>query len=156
MTDRIDRSTVPSLASRMRDDSGAALATYLILFPVLVMFVELIVLGGRVAATGADIQSAAREAARAGTLAAGPGSLPSVISGPVSVGLAGKGFRCQSPSVTVGAATNFVAEGQPGGQVEVVVTCTVQLSDLDLLSIPGSITIRRSAVEPIDTYRAVD
>lgn len=137
---------------RFGGDRGSSIITFLILAPMMVMFLELIVLGGRVATTNADVQSAAREAARQASLANGPGSAPLVINPAVAVALGSKGFRCQSPSAIVGPGTNFV----PGGVVEVEVTCTVQLSDLDLLSIPGSITITKIAAEPIDRFRVVD
>ena len=39
--------------------------------------------------------------------------------------------------------------------MEVEVTCTVDLSDIDVLSVPGSITVTRTAVEPIEKYRVV-
>ena len=137
---------------RLRGETGSALVTFLLLFPVLVVFVELIVLGGRVASTSADVRSAAREAARQASVASGPGAVPGVIGPAVNVALAGKGFRCQAPSVSVGAGTNFVA----GGQIEIEVSCRVDLSDLDLLGAPGSIVITESAVEPVDRYRVVD
>jgi Flp pilus assembly protein TadG len=142
--------------ARWRGDGGATLVTFLLLFPILIVFAELIVLGGRVAATRADVQSAAREGARQASIASGPAAVPSVMADAADTALADQGYRCQSHSVQVGPGTNFVAEGTAGGQVEIVVSCTVLLSDLDLLSVPGSITITRSAVEPIDTYRAVD
>ena len=41
----------------------------------------------------------------------------------------------------------------PGGVVTVQVSCTVQLSGLGLLHIPGSETITASASSPIDVYR---
>ena len=41
----------------------------------------------------------------------------------------------------------------PGGVVTVTVSCTVQLSGLGLLRIPGSETITASASSPIDVYR---
>ncbi len=43
-----------------------------------------------------------------------------------------------------------------GGQIEIEVSCRVDLSDLDLLGAPGSIVITESAVEPVDRYRVVD
>lgn len=140
-------------ARRLRGDRGGSLVSLLMLAPILVMFLEIIVLGGRVAAAHADIQSAAREAARQASLAGGPGSAPTVIGPVVTTALNGKGFQCQSPNVQIGAGTNFVA----GGQVEIEVTCTVQLSDLGFfIPMPGSLTITRAAAEPIDRYRVVN
>jgi hypothetical protein len=139
-------------AVRAGDDRGAAVIEYVMLLPIFVMFIELIVLGGRVAATHADIQSAAREAARQASLASGPGSAAGVIGPTVDTALADKGVACQSHTTRFGAGTNFV----PGGTVEVEVTCVVSFADLDLLSAPGSMRITRSAVEPIELYRVVE
>ncbi len=60
-------------------------------------------------------------------------------------------FSCGSPSVSVDTS-GF----EPGGKVVVEVTCTVALSDLSTLSVPGSQTITSSAAEPIDPYRVVE
>lgn len=133
-------------------ERGNALITFLLLAPALVMFLELIVLGGRVAATKADVQSASREAARQASIAAGPGSAATVIGPVASTALTGKGVRCQSHTVALGPVTDYVQ----GGAVEVVVTCEVNLSDLDLLGLPGSLTMEASSLEPIEQYRVIE
>ena len=137
---------------KWRNDRGASVITFVLLLPILVAFAELIVIGGRISVTRADVQSAAREAARQASIASGPGTADNVINDAVAVALADKGFRCQSPSVTLGSNTLFIR----GGRVEVVVTCTVQLSDIDLLTAPGSVTVTRTAIEPIDQYRVIN
>lgn len=135
----------------VRCDRGASVITFMLLLPVVIMFAELIVIGGRLAVTQADIQSAARQAARQASVASGPSSAGTVINDAVTVGLADKGFRCQDPSVSLGPGTFYWR----GGQVEVVVTCTVVLSDIALVTAPGSITVTATAVEPIDQYRVI-
>lgn len=138
--------------SRLRSERGSTLVTFLLLFPLFLAFLELIVIGGRVATTRADVTSAAREAARQASVAAGPGSAPSVIGEAASVALAGKGFSCLSPGTVLGPGTNFVA----GGQVEVVVVCRVSFADISLLPVPGSMIVTGTGVEPIDRFRVVD
>lgn len=133
-------------------DRGSSVVPFLILVPILVIAVELIVVGGRLAVTRADVQSAAREAARQASLAAGPLTAEKAIDHAVATALADKGFRCQSPSVDLGGGTRF----RRGGRVETVVTCTVQLSDIGLLSAPGSVTVTATALEPIDRYRVIN
>jgi hypothetical protein len=49
--------------------------------------------------------------------------------------------------------TPDLGDFMPGGVVTVTVSCTVQLSGLGLLRIPGSETITASASSPIDVYR---
>jgi Flp pilus assembly protein TadG len=137
---------------RLGDERGSSLVTFLLLAPIFVMFAELIVLGGRIGTTQGDVNSAAREAAREASLASGAASAATVIDPVVETALKDKGFRCQSRTVELGANTDFVA----GGTVEVTVTCEVALSDLDLLSIPGTVLVEATAVEPIDLYRVVE
>lgn len=139
---------------RMRydDERGGTLVSFVLLLPILVVFLELTVLGGRIATTQADVNAAAREAARDASIAQGLGSAGSVIDDAVDRALAGKGFRCQNRSESFGPKTNFVA----GGRVEVIVTCTVNLSDLGFLGAPGSFDVEARAVEPVDRYRVVE
>jgi hypothetical protein len=42
---------------------------------------------------------------------------------------------------------------RPGGAVTVTVSCTVPLSDLLLLGVPGSRTVSASATSPVDQWR---
>lgn len=139
-------------AQRRAGERGMAVVEYVLLFPVLVLILELIVVGGRVAATHADVQSAAREAARQASLAAGPSSAAGVIGPTADASLAAKGASCRSNTTRFGAGTDYVQ----GGAVEVEVTCVVSLSDIDLLKVPGTVTVTRTAVEPIEKYRVVE
>lgn len=145
------RAVAPATRGR-RDRSGMAAVELLLIFPLVVLFVELIVLGGRVSTARNDVASAAREAARQATLAQTRGSAASVI-GPVALtALAGRGYACENPTVRLGPRTRFIR----GGQVEVVVDCRLNFSDLDLLSVaPGGMTVEQVVLEPIDRYRAV-
>ncbi len=140
------------MIARPRSEAGFAAVELVMIFPVVVLFLELMVLGGRVAVARNDVASAAREAARQATLANSERSAGQVI-GPVALtALADRGYACQAPSVRLGPATRF----ERGGQVEVVVTCQLDLSDLDLLSVaPGGTTVEQAVLEPIDRYRAV-
>ena len=62
--------------------------------------------------------------------------------------LAGQSVSCD-PAVITPDTGDFV----PGGEVTVTVTCTVRLSDLSLLHVPGTETIASTFTAPIDTYR---
>lgn len=129
-----------------------AVVELLLIFPVLVLFIELIVLGGRVGVARGDVASAAREAARAATLTNSYAGAAGVIQPVALTALADRGYACENPSVGLGANTRFEA----GGMVEVVVRCGLNLSDLDLLAVaPGGTVVEQTVVEPIDRYRAV-
>lgn len=138
--------------TRSGRSAGSATIELLLLFPVLVLFAELTVLGGRVATARSDVASAAREAARQATLANTRAAAAAVIQPVALTALASRGYACQSPSVRLGPNTRW--EG--GGQVEVVVNCNLNFSDLDLLSVaPGGTRVEKVVLEPIDRYRAV-
>lgn len=132
--------------------SGMAVVELLMIFPVMVLFLELIVLGGRVGVAGSDVATAAREAARQATLTNSRGAAVGVVAPVALRSLVDRGYACEAPTASLGAATRFEA----GGVVEVVVRCRLNLSDLDLLSVaPGGIVVEQRVVEPIDRYRAV-
>ncbi len=59
------------------------------------------------------------------------------------------GITCGGLTVTTGAA-----DFAPGGQVQVTVTCHVDLADLVGLRLPASQTVSSTASSVIDTYRA--
>ena len=137
----------------LRCERGSGIVTALLLLPTLIVFAELITLGGRIAGAHADMNAAAREAARQASVSSGLSGAGAIIRPIALTTLADKGYQCSNPSARFGGATNYV----PGGSVEVVVTCTVNASDLSLFSIPlGSLNFEGSAVEPIDTYRVVE
>ena len=146
------RSSLRSLSARLRRDDGISMAELLMLAPILMMALEVVALGGRFAVANADIQSAAYEAARQATLTQTRGEANRTARAVGEAALIDKGYQCQNPRVTVASGTNFVA----GGQVQVRVQCTVRLSDLGLLGLPGSRTIDRTSTVPIDTFRAVN
>ena len=136
-----------------RSERGAGLLTGLILLPILLAFAELIVLGGRVASAQSDLNAASREAARQATVSAGQSSA-SMIIGPITeTALANRGPSCIDNSATLGGGTIF----ERGGQVEVIVTCEVDVSDLSLLSLPfPSRVFTATALEPIDPFRVIE
>lgn len=140
--------------TRCRGDRGDSLVSVLMLMPVLVMMLELVVVGGRVAATQADVQAAAREAARDASIAQSWSSASTAMNAAVDTALADKGFSCTSHDQYFGAETHFYADAN--GRVEIVVNCTVDLSDLGFLPVPGSHTVTARATEPIDRYRVVE
>ena len=151
----VRRPPLGSIARRvrqLRSTRGTSPATFVLMMPALVAFIELAVLGGRITGTQADVQSAAREAARQASVASGPASAATVIDDAVNDALGSRGIHCVGPTASLGPSTSYV----PGGRVEVVVRCQVQLADLGFLNVPGAVTITGRALEPIDYYRVID
>lgn len=114
-----------------------------------VAFLNLLILGGRIGATTADLKAAARDSARdasnSQTLDAAGGQIA------VKYELEDRDIECVKFWAKIGDDTNFV----PGGWVEVEVYCQIDMSDLTLIPAPGTVTLSSSHVEPIDFYRSV-
>lgn len=116
-----------------------------VLAPVLFAVILLIVAGGRLVSAQGAVDSVSRDAARAASLARSSGDASDAARQSVGATMASVG-SCDSPSM---AGTSFVA----GGQVVVTVTCQVPLSDLGLVGLPGSATIKGQSTAPLDVYR---
>jgi Flp pilus assembly protein TadG len=135
---------------RHRGEAGGATVELTLLTPLLLLFLVLVVGLGRLGEARSQVDGAARDAARAASLARSPASAAAAARESVSASLAGGGAsrRAQQTTPTTSAF-------RPGGWVAVTVTCTADLTDVAELRLPGSETIRARFVEPIDLYRAV-
>lgn len=118
----------------------------IVLIPVLFAFVLLIVAGGRYVQRQGQVDSAARDAARAASLARSAGEARSAADQAIAASIDLGASQCAPASL---AGTSFVA----GGQVSVSISCTVRWSDLGLVGLPGSTTVRGRSVAPLDVYR---
>jgi Flp pilus assembly protein TadG len=134
-----------------RRDRGSAATELVLLTPLLVAMLLLVVMGGRYAQARADVDAAARDAARAGSIARGPDSASADGSEAARARLHEGDVTCRTLDVVVDTA-GFRA----GGSVTATVTCTVDLGDLTGLNLPSSRTFAASFTEPVDTYRGTD
>jgi Flp pilus assembly protein TadG len=131
-------------------DDGSAAAEIAILTPLLVIMVLFMVFLGRLTEAGAVIADAAHQAARAASIARDPAAAQAQAQQTAATALDGRGLACQHFTVTVD-----LAGFRPGGTVRATITCTVAMSDLWLLRVPGSQTLTASFASVVDTYRAV-
>ena len=129
-----------------RSERGSAAELALVCVP-LMLVVFLVVAGGRVASARAEVDAAARDAARAASTARTPGAANSAAQAAAAASLATDGLACGTFSVSVDLS-NFT----PGGTVSANVECTISLAELTLLTLPASATITSRFVEPVDTY----
>lgn len=119
-----------------------------LLAPLFVLMLLLVVVLGRVQQAGADVTGAARDAARAASLSRSAPQGRTAASQAVTAALTG--LRCAGgPSTTVDTSS-FA----PGGQVQVSVRCVVPLAEVGFGALPGTITMARQSISPIETYRA--
>jgi Flp pilus assembly protein TadG len=131
-------------------DTGSSTAEAALLTPLLVMVLLFLVLCGRLASAQIDLNAAASSAARAGSLARTEGAARANAQRAALETLAARGVICRQPAV-------FVTTGglRPGGAVTVTISCSVRMSDLTLLGVPGSRAVSATATSPIDTWRGV-
>ena len=133
-----------------RSEDGSAAAEMAIITTPLVLILLFIVTGGRYVTARAEVDAAARDGARAASIARTPDAAVAAARETAAGSLDSDGPACRSVDVTVDTAT-FV----PGGTVTVEVRCTVSLSDVSLLRLPASRTITSRFVAPVDTYRGI-
>ena len=112
--------------------------------PILVLFTLLVVAGGRYVTVRADIESAARDAARAATLerteSAGQAAANSVATSAL-----GGYSDCQ--------VERLKGDFASGSAIEVTLDCQVDNNGLGLLGLSGVYRISASGAAPIDTFR---
>ncbi len=133
----------------VRSDRGSGFPAAIITILFIVVFMDFVVVAGRIGSTLADLQAASRDSARDASLAQSESAARGVID--VDFEFSNRDIRCQNYTSRIGGNTDF----KPGGWVEVEVSCDVALSDMSLLPVPGQITVTRSHLEPIDFYRTV-
>jgi Flp pilus assembly protein TadG len=146
----MSNATTPARRTPHRGDGGAASIELVLLTPVLLALLLLVVAGGRLASARAKVDGAARDAARAATIARSPSGARAVANATVGERLQTGGVECRQLTVDLDT-TQF----RPGGEVKATVTCVVDLADLTLLGIPGTRSITTVAVETVDAYRGI-
>jgi Flp pilus assembly protein TadG len=129
-------------------DQGSAAVELALVTPLLVLLLMLIVAAGRLVQGRLEVASAAAQAARAASLARDPAAAAAQATAVASSALASQHLTCGSLTVSTDTAAF-----RPGGQVTVQVSCTVSLSGLALLHLPGAETLTAQAAAPIDLFR---
>jgi Flp pilus assembly protein TadG len=138
----------PSSSSR---DGGTMSLEMVLLTPLFVAFIMLLAWAGRIVDARSQVDSAARDAVRAASTARSESAVKNLAQDAANASLGGVGWCSPGPSVSIdqqSGATNW----QAGGQISVIVTCTVNLGDLTFIGLPGTKTITAHATAPIDNY----
>lgn len=139
----------PTQADKER---GSAAVEAAIGVPAFVLFVGLIICGGRVATTHESLQSAAAAAARSASIARDPHTATSDARQAALASIDSQGLSCHGVQVQVDTSDLTKRAGQPGS-VRVTVSCRLDLSDLSVPGIPGSRLLSATMTSPIDTWR---
>jgi hypothetical protein len=130
-------------------EAGSMAIEMVLLTPVLIAFILLIVAGGRLVGRQGDVDSAARDAARAASFERTLDSATAVGQAVAAASLPASfrdGTTCQPASVDT-------SKWQQGGSVGVTIQCQVSYSGLGLIGLPGSTTVKGNSVAPVDQYR---
>lgn len=141
--------TDPLARRRPQGDRGSVTVELVVVAPVAVALLCLVALVGRTTGARGQVDGAARDAARAASIARNPAAAERAARQSADGSLSASGVRCARTDVSAD-----VGSFGPGGQVTVRVSCDIELSDLGLIGLSGTRTIETSAVEPIDLYRA--
>lgn len=123
-----------------RAERGSMTVEFVLFAPLLIALMLFLVLAGRVVEAHGQVDGAARDAARAASLAGSPGQ--AAVDAKAAVNADIRGGWCQN--VTVAGFT-------PGSTaVTVTLNCSLDLTFLDL----GHMTITGSAIAPLDQFVA--
>ena len=140
------------MIARLRDERGSAAIEAAIGLPAFILFLGLIIAGGRLALAHQALQSAASDAARTASIARDAGQANSSARQEATASLNNQNLRCRNTHVRVDTSGFRVPTGQPA-DVTVTLTCWVDLADLSVPGIPGTRLIRATMSSPIDTWR---
>ena len=118
-----------------------------IVTPIFIAFLLFLAGAGRMVDAKSQVDGAARDAARAASIARSAGSARNLAAETAAVGMRGTEWCSGGPTVQTD-----VSDWGPGGRVGVTVTCDVDLGDLAFIGLPGTKRLQGHAIAPIDTF----
>lgn len=137
---------------RSREEGGSAAIEAAIGLPAFMLFVGLIIFGGRTAITHAAVESAAAEAARTASISRTAEQARQHAETAARASLANQGIDCLSVTVTIDV-TDFAKPVGEVGSIDATVACRLDLDDLSVPGVPGSRLITATSTSPLDTWR---
>lgn len=136
---------------RLVGDRGGATTETVIVMPLLLMFLLLVVLTGRLTDARSDIVGAANDAARMASLQGTQGAAVTQAQLAATDTVNGERIDCDGgPDVD----TSFPGGFGRGGTVHVEVTCRVNTGDLTAIGMGTEVVLHGEAWEPIDEFRS--
>ena len=132
------------MSRRLRDDRGSISVELAILAPLVGILLACVVLVGRVQTARADLEGAARSAARDLSIARDPHAAIADVQQGVETTLNVGSPACRTLSFTPTIRAT---------EVSVTLACTVDLQATAVLPLPGTMTLSASATEIVDLYR---
>jgi Flp pilus assembly protein TadG len=135
---------------RFGGERGSATTELVLLTPLVVGLLLMIVAFGRFTEARSEVDEAARDAARAASIARSTTSARTAAEQAAAATLQAGGVSCRTMTVDLD-----LADFRPGGNVAARIACVTDLADVSLLRLPGSKTFSAIGVSVIDTYRAM-
>ena len=135
------------MRDRLAGDQGSAALEMALVTPALLLVLVFIVTLGRLATARQDVDNAAAQAARAASLAPDVAQAQAMAAQAASAAASAQSLPCAGLAVSVNTSSFH-----PGGNVAVQVSCSVALSRLSGVALPGSKQLTARAVEVVDTY----
>jgi len=132
------------------DERGVAVLELVLLVPAFLLLVYVVVGLGRLGLAREHIDAAARDAARAGSIARSAGDAEAAASAAATDALAAHDITCAGLAVNVDTS-----DFRAGGWVRVDLSCTISLSDLSGLWTPGTRTMQARGLAVVDSFRRV-
>ncbi|AQP44379.1 TadE/TadG family type IV pilus assembly protein [Tessaracoccus flavus] len=123
-----------------------------VIIPVLLLFVGLVITSARVAIAEQHVGAAAAAGARAASLERTVGPAREAATTAAGRVLAQHGTPCRHTAVVVDSSGVARGLGERAA-VGVTVQCSVDLSDVSLPGVPGTITVAASRNSPVDPLR---
>lgn len=129
---------------RRRGDLGSISVELVVLAPLVGILLGCVVLVGRVQISRADLEGAARSAARDLSMSRDPHDALTHVEEGLEATL-----RVGSPSCRSMTFAPVIADTE----MSVTIACTVDLQEAAVLPVPGTMTLSATATEIVDTYR---
>jgi Flp pilus assembly protein TadG len=133
-------------------ERGSAAIETTIGVPAFLLFVALIIGAGRIAIARQAVEAAATEGARSASIARTQPVADHDAATSAAATLANQQLQCATTRVLVDTSGFAKPVGTPAA-VTVTVTCVVNLSDVAIPGLPGTLPITATMTSPLDTYR---
>lgn len=137
---------------RRGDDRGSIGLELALLTPVLFVLAGFVIGIGRIAEADSRVEAAARDAARAASLASPSGAAQAAsVAGGATLQI--DGLSCRNRQVSL---LGYQDDGPGPGvdRVSVRVSCTASLGDVAVPGLPGSTTLSADFSAPLDPFRS--
>jgi len=137
---------------RWRTTRGSTTLELAIITPVALALGALILVGGRIALAQQTVQAAAHDAARSASISRTAGEAHGAARSAANSSLNNQGLTCAERTVNVDTSGFARPLGVPA-TVTADVSCRVNLGDVALPGLPGTIPVSGHATSPLDQFR---